>query len=43
MKAFVVSLVALVVISVGANQILTRMGPSSAEAAVSEENVRLSD
>ncbi|WP_286130963.1 hypothetical protein [Loktanella sp. 5RATIMAR09] len=43
MKAFLVSLVALVVITVGANQILIRVGPSSAEATVSNDNVRLSD
>jgi hypothetical protein len=43
MKAFLISLVALVVITVGANQILTRVGPSSAEATVSNDNVRLSD
>ena len=36
MKAFLVSFVALVVITVAANQILMRMGPSSAEATVSE-------
>ena len=43
MKAFLVSFVALVVITVGANQILTRVGPSSAQATLSQENVRLSD
>jgi len=43
MKAFLVSLVVLVVISIGANQLLTRLGPSSAEASVSDQNVRLSD
>ncbi|PXW66396.1 hypothetical protein C7964_10938 [Loktanella sp. PT4BL] len=43
MKAFLISLVALVVITVGANQILTRVGPSSAEATISNDNVRLSD
>lgn len=43
MKAFLVSLVALVVIAIGGNQILMRMGPSSAESAVSTQNVRLSD
>jgi hypothetical protein len=43
MKAFLISLVALVVITVGANQILMRVGPSSAEASVSNDNVRLSD
>ena len=43
MKAFFISLVALVVITVGANQILMRLGPSSAEATISDQNVRLSD
>lgn len=43
MKAFLISLVALVIITVGANQILMRVGPSSAEATVSNDNVRLSD
>jgi len=43
MKAFLVSLVVLVVITIGANQILMRLGPSSAEATVSVGNVRLSD
>ncbi len=43
MKAFLYALAALVIITVGANQILTQMGPSSAEAAVSGNNVRLSD
>lgn len=43
MKAFLVSLVVLVIISIGANQLLTRLGPSSAEASVSDQNVRLSD
>lgn len=43
MKAFMISLVALVIITVGANQILMRVGPSSAEATVSNDNVRLSD
>ncbi|SIT88560.1 hypothetical protein SAMN05421665_2743 [Yoonia rosea] len=43
MKAFLISLVALIIITVGANQILMRVGPSSAEATVSNDNVRLSD
>lgn len=43
MKAFFISLVALVVITVGANQILMRVGPSSAEATISDGNVRLSN
>ena len=43
MKAFLLSIVALVVISVGANQILMRSGFSSAEAGTSTANVRLSD
>lgn len=43
MKAFLISVVALVVITVGANQILMRVGPSSTEATISNDNVRLSD
>lgn len=43
MKAFLVSLVALVVISVGANQLLLQFGTSSADAGTSAQNVRLSD
>ncbi|WP_342069321.1 hypothetical protein [Yoonia algicola] len=43
MKAFLISCVALVVITVGANQLLTRVGPSSAEATISNDNVRLSN
>lgn len=43
MKAFLSALVALVVISVGANQLLVRLGPSSADASISAENVRLSN
>jgi hypothetical protein len=43
MRAFVISLVALVLISVGANQLLMRLGPTSADAGTSVENVRLSD
>jgi len=43
MKAFLFSLVALVAISVGANQLLTRLVPSSADAGTSVQNVRLSD
>jgi hypothetical protein len=43
MKAFLISLVALVVISVGANQLLIQLVPTSAEAGTSVENVRLSD
>tara|TARA_R110002072_G_scaffold10544_3_gene49020 strand:+ start:2360 stop:2500 length:141 start_codon:yes stop_codon:yes gene_type:complete len=41
MKAFLLALVALVVISVGANQILLRSGFSSAVAGSSEDNVRI--
>lgn len=43
MKAFILALVALVVISVGANQILGSMGFSSADVGTSPANVRLSD
>ena len=43
MKAFIVAMVALVIISVGANQFLMSAWPSSAEASVSSSNVRLSD
>ena len=43
MKAFLLSLVALVVISVGAKQLLTRLVLSSADAGTSVQNVRLSD
>jgi hypothetical protein len=43
MKAFFISVIALVVITVGANQILLRVGPSSAEATISNDNVRLSN
>ncbi|WP_255200174.1 MULTISPECIES: hypothetical protein [unclassified Sulfitobacter] len=43
MKAFLISLVALVVITVGANRILQVVGFSSATAATSSQNVRLSD
>lgn len=42
MKAFVLALVALVVIAVGANQILMRAGFSIAEET-SSANVRLGD
>lgn len=43
MKPFVVALLALVVISVGANQLLMNSGFSSSDASTSHENVRLSD
>jgi hypothetical protein len=43
MKSFLFALVALVVISVGANQILQQIGFSSSNAGTSSENVRLSD
>ncbi len=41
MKAFLLALVALVVISLGANQVLLRSGFSSADAGTSEGNVRI--
>jgi len=41
MKSFLVALVALVVIAVGANRILTTIGFSSQEAGTSSANVRL--
>lgn len=41
MKAFLWALVALVVISVGVNQVLLRSGFSSAVAGTSEGNVRI--
>ena len=43
MKAFLLALVALVVITVGANQILHAIGFSSAETTASERGVRLPD
>ncbi|MDG1862634.1 MAG: hypothetical protein P8J02_05365 [Yoonia sp.] len=43
MKSFLLAILALVVISVGANQILMNSGFSSADAGTSHENVRLSD
>lgn len=43
MKSFLLALVALVVISVGANQILQKIGFSSSNAGTSSGNVRLSD
>lgn len=43
MKAFLLALVALVVITVGANQILHRIGFSAEAATVSSNNVRLPD
>lgn len=43
MKAFLIALVALVIITVGANQILQVVGFSSATAGTSSKNVRLSD
>lgn len=43
MKAFLISIVALVVVTIGANQILMQIGFSSAEMGTSSENVRLSD
>lgn len=41
MKAFLIALVAMVVIAVGSNQVLTHLFPSSADATVSTSNVRL--
>lgn len=43
MKAFLTALVALVVITVGANQVLMYSGFSAEAAAASPGNVRLSD
>lgn len=41
MKAFLLALLALVVISVGANQVLLRSGFSSAAVGISEGSVRI--
>jgi hypothetical protein len=43
MKAFLLALVALLVITVGANQILRGIGFSIVETTVSSKNVRLPD
>jgi hypothetical protein len=43
MKAFVLSLIAAGVISVGANQVLQVMGFSSAASGTSQNNVRISE
>ena len=43
MKPFILALLSLVVISVGANQILLSSGFSSADAGTSHANVRLSE
>lgn len=43
MKPFIFALLALVVISVGANKLLMNGGFSSEDASTSHENVRLSD
>ncbi len=43
MKAFLISLVALVAITIGANLILTRVNFSSEAATASTGNVRLGD
>ena len=43
MKPFILALLGLVVISVGANQILINSGFSSADASISDKSVRLSD
>ncbi|SEW19321.1 hypothetical protein SAMN05444851_2023 [Aliiroseovarius sediminilitoris] len=43
MKAFLAALFALVVITVGANQILVNSDFSSSAVTASSENVRLSD
>lgn len=41
MKAFLLALVALVAITVGANQVLLQAGFSAEQSAVSDGNVRL--
>lgn len=41
MKSFLISLVALVVITVGANQILLALDYSQAETSSTDRNVRL--
>lgn len=43
MKAFLLAMVAMVVISVAANQILMQSGFSASEAAANDSSVRLSD
>lgn len=43
MKPFLLALVALVIISVGANLVLEQIGFSSSAAGTSSGNVRLSD
>ena len=43
MKAFLLAVVALVVISVAANQFLIRAGFSAADQTTSSDNVRLDD
>ena len=43
MKAFLIALVALVVITVGANQILTQSDFSARAVSASSENVRIDD
>lgn len=43
MKSFILAILALVVITVGANQILMNSGFSSASAGTSHANVRLAD
>ncbi len=43
MKPFLMALVALVLIAVGTNQILTRSGFSSANITVSPDSVRLAE
>ena len=41
MKAFLMALIALVIITVGANQVLMWSGFSAEDASISSENVRL--
>ena len=43
MKAFLIAIMAMVIITVGADQILETIGFSSAAATTSSENVRLTD
>ena len=43
MKSFLLAILALIIISVGANQFLMRGGFSSSSVATSPDNVRLSD
>lgn len=43
MKPFILAILALIVVSVGANQLLMKSGFSSASAGTSHGNVRLSN